>query len=255
MGASSFYYFRRKRIMQFCTNCGSKIADGTAVCSSCGQPVVNYSRAAESGSKPENAGNWGGSAQAQSAAGAASPSANGANGANGTNQQGPESNTQSANGGYQQASNGYTHHTNYSYQQPGGHPYANYSYQNSPNGGAGMPPPNAGGIVPRSLAVAIILTIVTCGIYQLYWLYKLDEESAQLAGEEPRGAMIILLGLVTCGIYFLIWYYQMGSDRMRRLTGKDNGLLYILLGLFGLGIVTAALVQSDLNNMLGGSPL
>ena len=63
------------------------------------------------------------------------------------------------------------------------------------------------------------------------------------------------MGFVTCGIYTLYWYYQAGkkisyAQQVRGMPVKDNlEILYLLLGLFGFGIVSMALIQSDLNKM------
>ena len=36
-------------------------------------------------------------------------------------------------------------------------------------------------VAPRSVALSVILTIATCGIYMLYWQYKLNNEVNDLA--------------------------------------------------------------------------
>ena len=81
---------------------------------------------------------------------------------------------------------------------------------------------NAGPVQERNVAVAILLSIVTCGIYGLYWWYKIEEDTAQLAHEQGNGAMVVLLNVVTCGIYGWVWIYRLAKDRMFRLTGRDN---------------------------------
>ena len=109
----------------------------------------------------------------------------------------------------------------------------------------------------RSLATCIILSIVTCGIYGLYWLYMLQEDMNALTGrQDTSGGMVILLSIVTCGIYSYIWAYQMGQKvdgiRMSRgLPGSNNSLIYLLLCIFGLGIVTYAMIQNEINQAIG----
>ena len=107
----------------------------------------------------------------------------------------------------------------------------------------------------RSIAVSIILTIVTCGIYGIYWFIVMTDDAVKASnGKEYQtsGGVAFLLSIVTCGIYSLYWYYKMGKKLYTagQRSGKDisdNGVLYILLGLFGLGIVNYALIQNDLN--------
>lgn len=105
----------------------------------------------------------------------------------------------------------------------------------------------------RNVAAYVILTIVTCGIFGLYWMVVLNNDSLEAAGESgTSGGTVLLLGLVTCGIYWIYWAYQLGQriDRMNSRIGRytdNSGLLYLLLELFGLGIVVYAVAQSELN--------
>ena len=108
-------------------------------------------------------------------------------------------------------------------------------------------------LAERNLVLAIILSLLTCGIYGLYWFIVLTDDANKVSGEnDTSGGLALLLTLVTCGIYGFFWYYKMGKKLYTagQRSGKDisdNGVLYILLGLFGLGIVNYALIQNDLN--------
>lgn len=110
---------------------------------------------------------------------------------------------------------------------------------------------NAYGIQQRNIAVCIILSLVTCGIYLLYWYYKMSEEFRQLTGDDslPDGVMTILLGLVTCNIYLLYWHYKMGQacDKLKGDPNGNSAVLYLLLMLFGIGIASMALEQNAIN--------
>lgn len=106
----------------------------------------------------------------------------------------------------------------------------------------------------RSLATCIILSLVTCGIYGIYWYICLADDVNTVTGRGGMsGGVVFLLTLVTCGIYGIIWAYQAGEalDALRvshgRATGSQ-GILYLVLNLFGLGIVTYALMQNELND-------
>ena len=110
------------------------------------------------------------------------------------------------------------------------------------------------GITPRSIPVAIILTIVTCGIYGLYWLIKLNDEVNQLSGEyqATSGGMVLVFTIITCGIYGWYWLYKMGDrcDRIKGMNGS-SGILYLILGIFGLSIVSYCLIQDTINKAIG----
>ena len=108
-------------------------------------------------------------------------------------------------------------------------------------------------VAPRSIPLAVILTIVTCGIYGLYWIYKLNDEINEMAQDEsaPGGAMVLILFIVTCGIYGLYWLYRMGQkcDQIRQRYA-NSGAVYLLLGVIALSIVSYALIQETINTVL-----
>ena len=110
----------------------------------------------------------------------------------------------------------------------------------------------------RNIAVCIILSIVTCGLYGLYWLACLANDVNTVSGRQGdlSGGMVVLLSIVTCSIYYLYWSYTAGEkiDAARQARGlpvQSNGLVYLLLSLFGLSIVAYALMQNELNRMSG----
>ena len=76
----------------------------------------------------------------------------------------------------------------------------------------------------RSLAMYIILTILTLGIYALYNIYSIAKDVNTMCegdGERTTGLfMFIVLTVITCGIYAFVWYYKLGN----RL--KANGPKY-----------------------------
>jgi hypothetical protein len=110
-------------------------------------------------------------------------------------------------------------------------------------------------IIQRSLGLAIILSLITCGIYAIYWFIVLTNDVGKLSGDSTfTGGKHFLLTLVTCGIWSFIWSYQVGkligeAQRQRGLMVSDNSVLYLILTFVGLGIVTYALVQSDVNKL------
>ena len=54
--------------------------------------------------------------------------------------------------------------------------------------------------------------------------------------------------LITCGIYGLYWLYKMGErcDRIKGMNG-NSGILYLILGIVGFSIISYCLMQDTLN--------
>lgn len=109
----------------------------------------------------------------------------------------------------------------------------------------------------RNVGVAILLTILTCGIYGIYWEICLVNDINKVTGNEnaTSGGMVFLFSLLTCNIYWLYWLYKAGQmiDDTRVALGKASGnkaILNIVLSLFGLGIVAIAIMQSDVNELI-----
>ena len=109
----------------------------------------------------------------------------------------------------------------------------------------------------RDVVVAIILSVVTCGIYVIYWFIVMTDDVKTVSGDTQiaSGGVAFLLTLVTCGIYVFYWVYRMDqliniARSKRKLPTKDNAILYIVLQLFGFGIVNYALMQNDINDMI-----
>ena len=113
--------------------------------------------------------------------------------------------------------------------------------------------------VTRSVAGLIIFSILTCGIYHLYWLYVTNNEvNEYLCEEDTSGGMVLIFSIITCGIYTIYWYYKMGKKLQAvqcrafskvNSNSNDDSILYLLLAIFGFAIVSSAIIQSNLNKV------
>ena len=110
-------------------------------------------------------------------------------------------------------------------------------------------------IEKREVAVAVILTLITCGFYMLYWEYKVWDSLYKATNRQSNAGVDVLLGFITCGIYFIYMMYKAGkmeheANAMYNLPEKDEAALYLILSIFGLGIVSLAIMQSNINTYL-----
>jgi hypothetical protein len=83
----------------------------------------------------------------------------------------------------------------------------------------------------------ILLSLITCGIYGYYFIYKLAEEvniACEGDGEQTSGLVaFILLSFITCGIYAYYWYYKLGNrlaaNAVRyNLNFQENGTTVLM---------------------------
>lgn len=97
-------------------------------------------------------------------------------------------------------------------------------------------------IKQRSLLSLVLLSIITCGIYGIYFWYCYTEDINKVCEGDgkpsPNYIIVILLSIVTCGIYAYWWYYTQ-ANRLQAIAPKynlsfqENGTTVILWFLFG----------------------
>jgi hypothetical protein len=103
----------------------------------------------------------------------------------------------------------------------------------------------------RGLLTFILLSIITFGIYELYWIHKLAKDTNTLCygdGKRTSGLMaFVLLGFITFGIYNMIWWYMLAErlhDNAPRygLTFDEGGVHFLLWSLVGSLIVVGPFI-------------
>ena len=186
----------------FCEKCGKEIPDSTKFCPYCGAPVSKAQDFVNKAGEAFNA--------AEQELGSA----------------------------FDEVKQSFT--GNSANQQNAGGQY-NGDYQN--NGGQ-TPPPYRGEKLKddRGLASYIILSIITCGIYGYYFIYKMAHDvniACDGDGENTSGLVaFILLSMITCGIYAWYWYYKLGN-RLANNAGRyglgiqENGTTVLMWCIFG----------------------
>lgn len=128
--------------------------------------------------------------------------------------------------------------------------------ESSPVSPAPVPPLPGNGIQQRSIALYLILTLVTCGLFGIYWFCTLNDDTNLVSNhpEAPNGIVALLLSIITCGIYGLFWMYAMGqrideAKAARGFPGGSSGPLYLILAILGLGFIPYIIQQSELNRL------
>ncbi len=105
----------------------------------------------------------------------------------------------------------------------------------------------------RNVVLAIIFSIITGGIYWLYWFVCLTNDSNKLSNiKTASGGKALLFTILTCGIYGIYWYYMMGK-KIEAYDNSSGSVVHLLLGLFGLGIISNAIAQSTINRWIAAN--
>lgn len=129
-----------------------------------------------------------------------------------------------------------------------------------PGSGQGPPRPpfNRSSEHVRNIALDIVLTILTLGLFNLWVQHRQMVAVNHMLGTQKYSFWLwALLSLVTCGIYHIYHEYRKSDDLSRLLGrhGSNDGLVSLLLTIIGLGIVADAIQQSRINEFHGSTAL
>lgn len=106
----------------------------------------------------------------------------------------------------------------------------------------------------RDPITCVIYTIITLGIYGLYWMFKLTEEANYYSASNyhTTGETVILLTIITGGIYGIYWAYKMGDnyDVLRNKPNTNGNILFLILAIVELNIINLVLLQVEINNYI-----
>ncbi|MEQ8351280.1 MAG: DUF4234 domain-containing protein [Leptospiraceae bacterium] len=116
----------------------------------------------------------------------------------------------------------------------------------------------------RSVAMVIVLSLVTCGFYLLYWYYKVYQELTFLTGKSPTDndyGLDLLLVIITCGVWGVYVDYKISLQifeyqKNQGLFAQDSSMVAVVLDVVGYisgyftGIVSSAIHQDLINGLI-----
>jgi len=108
-----------------------------------------------------------------------------------------------------------------------------------------------------NIPVYLLLTLLTCGLFNLYWNYKQMEAcNYLLKRKEFEYANWLLFSILTCGIYHVFYQYKMGSAIVEIQRNTNNSvfdslpIVSLLTTIFGLSIVVDCIHQNEINKLV-----
>lgn len=103
----------------------------------------------------------------------------------------------------------------------------------------------------RNIVTCIILSLVTCGIYGLYWSYNLIKDWSEICGLPVIADNHVVNFLLCCTPYswYWMWLAGQGMDKRGGGFGSNNAILFIVMGVLCLGIVPYVMIQSEINKV------
>lgn len=106
-------------------------------------------------------------------------------------------------------------------------------------------PTNTGGIKKRNPFLVLLFTIITGGIYGLYWVISTTNELRRTTSKAPNPWLLLLMIVPLVNIIIAIIYYIKYCKAINELTGFSTvGMVLLLLFVSPVGIIIA---QMQLN--------
>ena len=116
-----------------------------------------------------------------------------------------------------------------------------------------------------NIAMDVILTLITCGIYYFFWQARQFRAVNYLLGQQRYSFWLwFFLTLITCGLYNIYYEYYLAQglveaqEKLGRQKYKDLPVLSLIITLISflstvvfLNIVTDAIQQNEINKLFG----
>jgi len=106
----------------------------------------------------------------------------------------------------------------------------------------------------RNIAMDIVLTLLTCGFFNLYLQYRqVLAINAMIKEQKYSFGKWFLFTIITCGIYHFYHEYRKTQDICLSIGKEksDDPVIHVLLAVFGFSIVVDALQQVEINKYFG----
>jgi len=108
----------------------------------------------------------------------------------------------------------------------------------------------------QSVAVGLLLTIITLGIYNLYWNWRQMRSCNELLERREFSWLVwLILCILTFGLYHLFYQYKMGAAineiqyRLDFPVTEGLPVLSVVAAILGVGVVADCIHQHELNRI------
>jgi hypothetical protein len=111
----------------------------------------------------------------------------------------------------------------------------------------------------RSVATDIILTLITCGLWNI-WVQARQMRAVNFMINKEKYKFWIWAGLtlITCGLWHIYHEFRLSQDislAMGKGPSDISPVVHLLLSMFALSIIADALQQSEINSYFGSHEL
>jgi amino acid transporter len=111
--------------------------------------------------------------------------------------------------------------------------------------------------VEINIPIAILLSIITCGIYGFFWNYYQMSSLNQMLGEKRFSFLVwFCLVFLTCGLYHIYHEYKMAEaittvqSSHEKPVNDTLSVISLVLSILGMVIITDAIQQHEINKLV-----
>lgn len=107
----------------------------------------------------------------------------------------------------------------------------------------------------RSLIICFLLSIVSLGLFNIYWAYTVSYEVKEVIDEAKLNPLFEALGaILTLTLYLVYWSYKYEKyivkiSKEQGIPCKDYGLLLAIFSIPILFPISMMIMQKQLNNL------
>jgi hypothetical protein len=102
----------------------------------------------------------------------------------------------------------------------------------------------------RNIITSLLLSLITCGVYAIYWAFMVGREAVSVKNEEDGGLLEgILCAMVPFLGFFLAEKKFAAGCADRGIEHENRSVFYLIMGLI-VPFVDLCLMQNDLNKLV-----
>ena len=113
-------------------------------------------------------------------------------------------------------------------------------------------PPKTSGkdIIKKNIALSVILSVITLGVYAVFWVKSITDDIAKLEKTEINSFLETAMFFIV-PFFAVYWLYENGKKMAKLADDADFSIVYSIQGLFMLCLFALALIQNQIHKAIG----
>ena len=105
-------------------------------------------------------------------------------------------------------------------------------------------------IIKKNIALSIVLSVFTLGVYSVFWVKSITEDVAKLENAEVNSSLETAMFFII-PFFAIYWLFDKGKKMTDLADDADMSVLYAVQGFFLLCFFSLALIQNQIHKAVG----